>query len=208
MAFNQHRCQMMGTIVSSQQLQSVDSNWHPRSVETVDGTPNWEIHPLKEAQATVCVVMSVIGRASGHRVKQLIQVSRLVKPREEERGPTMSRCILSNQASGMEKVDNGVTVWRWNSDSWQRGHDRTHHLTSVLIEGHIYLAMRRRCVARMPGWESECMESMTACQKLTGTMSLGIANLMTSQISDESMKSRKLRDEVDDCNLWRSGSLC
>lgn len=50
-------------------LQSVDSNWCPRSVETVDGTLNWEIHPLRKAWATVCAVMSVICITSGHQVK-------------------------------------------------------------------------------------------------------------------------------------------
>ena len=57
-------------------LQSVDSNWRPRSVETIDGIPNREIHPLRKARATVCAVMSVIGIASGQRVKRSIQVSR------------------------------------------------------------------------------------------------------------------------------------
>ena len=57
-------------------LQVVDSNWRPWSVETVDGTPDWEIHPLRKARATVCAVMSVIGIASGQRVKRSVQVSR------------------------------------------------------------------------------------------------------------------------------------
>ena len=57
-------------------LQIVDSNWRPWSVKTVDGTSNWEIHPLRKAWATVCAVMSVIGVTSGYPVKRLIQVSR------------------------------------------------------------------------------------------------------------------------------------
>ena len=34
-------------------VQSADSNWDPRSVVIVDGTPNLEIHPLTKACATV-----------------------------------------------------------------------------------------------------------------------------------------------------------
>ena len=54
-------------------LQSVDSNWRPRSVETVDGIPNREIHPLRKARATICAVMSVIGIASGHAASKVVE---------------------------------------------------------------------------------------------------------------------------------------
>ena len=48
---------------------SVDSNCRPRS-------PNLDIQQLMKAWATVSVVMSGIGMASGHLVNLSIQVSR------------------------------------------------------------------------------------------------------------------------------------
>ena len=57
-------------------VQKADSNWDPRSVVTVEGTPNLEVHPLTKAYATVSAVMSVIGMASGQRVNRSLQVSR------------------------------------------------------------------------------------------------------------------------------------
>ena len=56
------------------QFQRADSNWDPRSVVTVDGTPNREIHPLINGWATDSTVTSLIGTASGHRVKWSMQV--------------------------------------------------------------------------------------------------------------------------------------
>ena len=35
--------------------------------------------------------------------------------------------------------------------------------------GRTYLAVRRRCIARIPGWDRECSESNTAPRKLAGT---------------------------------------
>ena len=46
--------------------QSLDSNCHPISVVTDDGTPNLEIQPLIKAQTTVSAVASGMGMASGH----------------------------------------------------------------------------------------------------------------------------------------------
>ena len=57
-------------------LQRADSNWAPRSVVIVDGMPNREIHPLRNAWAVVLAVMSDIGNASGQRVKWSTQVNR------------------------------------------------------------------------------------------------------------------------------------
>ena len=56
--------------------ESLDSNWRPRSVEMVDGTPNLAIHPEANVKATVSAVMSGMGSASGQRVKRSMQVSR------------------------------------------------------------------------------------------------------------------------------------
>ena len=53
-----------------------DVNWGPRSVVTVDGTPNWDIHVSTNPLATVLAVLSRNGMASGHCVKQSTHVSR------------------------------------------------------------------------------------------------------------------------------------
>ena len=51
-------------------VQRADSNWDPRSVMTVEETPNLAIYPPTKARATVSAVMSVIGMASGQRVNR------------------------------------------------------------------------------------------------------------------------------------------
>ena len=52
------------------------SNWAPRSVVMVEGTPKMEIHLETKARATVSAVISGSGMASGHRVKRSMHVSR------------------------------------------------------------------------------------------------------------------------------------
>ena len=54
----------------------LDSNCRPRSVVTLEGTPNRAIQPLTKACATTSAVMAVIGKASGHHVNLSIHVSR------------------------------------------------------------------------------------------------------------------------------------
>ena len=53
-----------------------DSNWEPRSVVTVEGTPNRAIQVVAKASATVSAVMLAMGMASGQRVKRSIHVKR------------------------------------------------------------------------------------------------------------------------------------
>ena len=53
-------------------LHNRDSNYRPRSVTMVDGTPNREIQPLRNTFATASVV------ASGHRVNRSTQVRKKV----------------------------------------------------------------------------------------------------------------------------------
>ena len=77
-----------------------------------EGTPNLATQPATNALATVSAVMSAIGIASGQRVKRSTHVSKYVKPFEGGNGPTISRCIWSNRASGVAKMENGVTVCR------------------------------------------------------------------------------------------------
>ena len=87
-----------------------DSNCLPRSVVTVDGVPKREIHVCVKALATVSVVQSVIGTASGQRVKRSTQVRRYTQPSEGGRGPTRSMCTLSKRALGVAKVARGAVV--------------------------------------------------------------------------------------------------
>ena len=98
--------------------QSADSNCRPRSVVTVDGTPNHEIHPLTNALATTSAVIAEIGMASVQRVNLSTHVKRYEQPSKGGSGPTMSMWIKWNLASGVEKVDSGVTVWHWTLQSW------------------------------------------------------------------------------------------
>ena len=104
-----HRVEPISCISSRHRA---DSNWRPRSVVTVDGTPN---HPLTNALATMSAVIAEIGMASGQRVNLSTQVRR---PFAGGSGPTMSMWITSNLASGVAKVEKGVTVWRCTLQHW------------------------------------------------------------------------------------------
>jgi len=55
---------------------NADSKCFPRLVVTVDGTPYLEIYPWTKTCATVSGVILLIGKASGHRVKQSMQVNK------------------------------------------------------------------------------------------------------------------------------------
>ena len=68
-----HRVEPRSCISSRQRA---DSNWLPRSVVTVDGTPNLEIHPLTNALATMSAIIAEIGMASGQRVNLSTHVKR------------------------------------------------------------------------------------------------------------------------------------
>ncbi len=57
-------------------VHKLDSNCLPRSVTTVDGTPNLAIHPLVKARATHTSVMLTRGKASGHLVNRSTHVKR------------------------------------------------------------------------------------------------------------------------------------
>ena len=85
------------------QRKSPDSNWRPRSVVMVEGQPKFATHRSTKARATVSAVMSLIGTASGHRVKRSTHVKRYEYPFESGNGPTKSRWTWSKRASGVLK---------------------------------------------------------------------------------------------------------
>ena len=101
-------------------LQRLDSNCLPRSVITVEGTPNLAIQPRTKALATDSAVMSIRGNASGQCVNLSMHVRRYLYPWEGGRGPTISTWTTSKRASGGLK-DNIVAVvclvtlarWHW-----------------------------------------------------------------------------------------------
>ena len=80
--------------------QRVDSNCHPWSVDTVDGTPKHAIQPFNNVQAAVLAVIPAIGNASDLRVNRLTQVSA-----EGGRGPRMSRWMWSKRVSSVANVE-------------------------------------------------------------------------------------------------------
>ena len=67
-------CTRRGPCVRS--LQSWDSNCLPLSVVMVSGMPKRATQPLTKVNATVSAVMSGMGKASGQRLNQSMQVSR------------------------------------------------------------------------------------------------------------------------------------
>ena len=93
MAFNQHRCQMMGTIVSSLPTIQIPSphcypsvNFlHTRCLIWQDTSGHsWSPFLLMRLYQPTHLYQPLY---SGHQVKRLIQVSRLVKPREVDALP-------------------------------------------------------------------------------------------------------------------------
>ena len=57
-------------------LHNWDSNWRPRSVMMVEGTPNREIQPCRNVCATVSAVICERGMASDHLEKRSTHVKR------------------------------------------------------------------------------------------------------------------------------------
>ena len=81
-------------------------------------------------------------------------------------GPTTSICIWSHGVSGVAKVPRGVATWQCTIARWHR---QAHFLTSMLMNGHTYLLVTRRCVAQMPGWEIESSETKIIWRKQCST---------------------------------------
>ena len=142
------------------------TDWTPRSVVTVEGTPNRETRVWTKARATVTAVESAMGNASGHLVKRSMQVRRYTHPLDGGKSPTISICTWSKQASGVAKVPRGVIECQWTLDLWHWMHERAHFRTSELIPGHTKRLVTSRCVARMPGCDIQCSESKMARRKL------------------------------------------
>lgn len=110
---------------------SYDSNCRPQSVVTVNEVLKREIHVcIKCLRATVSAVQSVIGTASGQRVKRSTHVRRYTQPLEGGSGPTKSICTWSKHASGVAKVARGAVEWWWISARWHHKQERAHLLIS------------------------------------------------------------------------------
>ena len=62
--------------VFMRELHSSDENCEPRSEVMQDGTPYLETQPSMSVAATESAVMSLIGKASGHRVTLSMTVSK------------------------------------------------------------------------------------------------------------------------------------
>ena len=66
----------------------------------IEETPNRTTQSVTNALATVSAVISVVGKASGQRVKRSTQVSRLVKPFQGDKGP----CFVGQMALGQIQI--------------------------------------------------------------------------------------------------------
>ena len=84
-----------------------DSSWHLQSALMVEGQPKFATHRSTKARATISAVISLIGIASGHRVKRSTHVKRYEYPFESGKGPTKSRWTWSKLASGVLKEPKG-----------------------------------------------------------------------------------------------------
>ena len=191
-----------------------ESNWRPLSVEIVEWTPKCAIQLLTKAWATVFALISVIRMTSGYHVNWAIQVSRYVNPLEGESGPTMSMCTISNRASGVAKVDKGVTIYRSIFECWYLMHVLAHRRTSLLIPGQTYLhcvVPVRLCVAQMLRCKSEWRWSKILHWNRTGTTGLrvpvDVSQARKVPETGREMGMRPKEFEVDR-SLDSSGSSC
>ena len=131
-----------------------------------EGTPNHTTQPETNALATVWSVMSAIGMDSGQHVKRSTHASKYVKPYEDCNSPTISRWMWSNRASGVAKVENGVTMCHSFFNFWHYRHVHAHLLTSEFMLVHMNRVVTRCCIAQIPGCESDWYKSITAGLKL------------------------------------------
>ena len=92
-------------------LQRSETNCVPLSEVMWLGTPKRAIQPWTYACAIVLVSMSLIGKASGQRVKRSITVRRYLQPRDSGRGPTMSIWTWSNLLTEGAKFWRGAFTW-------------------------------------------------------------------------------------------------
>ena len=86
----------------------------------------------------------------------------------------MSMWTWPKRASGGVKEPVGVWVCLCTLERWHCRHERVHWRASVLMPGHTYREVMRRCVALMPGWDRECRLSKTCRRKPGGMYGLGV----------------------------------
>ena len=81
---------------------------------------------------------------------EMVHTCQYVKPLDGGNGPTMSRWTLSTRASGVAKVENGVTMCRCIFDLSHCRHVNAHFLMSKFMLGHTNRLVTRRCAVRTP----------------------------------------------------------
>ena len=118
--------------------------------------------------------------------------------------------MVLNRASGNLKVDSGVMVCRWTLHFWHCIHALVQLIrTSTFMPGQTYHVVISRCVARIPGWDSECSELKTARRNFVGTKGRGTPVEVSHTIVDsdrDSGISLRTREEGEERRLWSSVS--
>merc|ERR1712237_266664 len=103
--------------------------------------------------------MSLMGNASGQRVKRSMTVRRYWQPWDSESGPTMSMWTCSNLPLAGAKVWIGVLVCLWTLKRWQLRHDWAHLVTSLLRPCQTNLDAMSLFVVLAPGCARAWAES-------------------------------------------------
>ena len=116
---------------------SSDSNWRPRSVVTLSGTPYL---------AVVYVIISGIGNASHHLENLSTHVNRYNCPSHQRSGQVMSMWECSNLSSGAGNLPTGACACRPTLAFWHFKLVFVHALMSALIRGQTNLSVNR-CVS-------------------------------------------------------------
>ena len=112
-----------------------------------------------------------------------------------------------NRASGDLKVHSGVMVCHWTLHFWHCIHALSQLRMSMctLMPGQTYRVVISHCVARIPGWDSECSELKTARRIFVGTKGRGTPVEVSLTIVDSDRDngiSLRNREEGEERRLW------
>ena len=148
---------------------SSDSNWCPRSVVTLSGTPFLATHTARNVLAVVYAVMSGIGNASHHLENLSTHVNRNDCPSHLGSGPVMWMWMCLNLSSGAGNSPTGACVCHSTLALWHFRHVFSHALTSALIRDQTNLSVNKRTDALAPGWNKLCTAVKMSLHKDAGT---------------------------------------
>ena len=164
---------------------SSDSNWRPRSVVILSGTPYLATHPARNVLDVVYADISGIGNASHHWENLPTHVNRYDCSSRMGSCPVMWMWMCLNLSSDARNSSTGAWVCQLTLTLWHFRHIFVHALTSVLIHGQINLSVNKLMDTLAPEYGNLCIEVKMSLHKDADTnerylalfCALGVADL-------------------------------